>query len=326
MEVAAASRGRCDASDMVELESAPPMSQASARLFPNDLPRLTHAHMAAEVLRWLDSHPSLGINRSSRIYSLCQTVVSNAGRVSERGEPHYVLLEQSFKDVQELWLITRVLGDELLEPPFKEPFIRAGANDSELPEDSGDLTRGRDAQFELFVGAVGRRVGFDVSHLGEGQPDWLMSTGIRAWTVETKRAKSAKAVNRLSEKATKQIKRSLVGGVIVIDVSAIGGADQRRLVRCVSDEELADAREKMGDAILSDALPQIMKVIGDVPVGLIIFHDYVIRPAGKRRDGVEVPWGLHGLWWAYHLEAPGSSQRDRYKEFWELFGRGLPDL
>lgn len=302
------------------------MSQEPPRLFPNDLPRLTHAEMAAEVLEWLDGQPSLGINNSSRIYALCRAVVKNAGRISERGDPQYVLLEQSFKDVQELWLITRVLGDELLEHPFKEPLIRAGTNDSELPEDSGDLTRGRDAQFELFVGAIGRRVGLDVSHFGEGQPDWLMRTGLRAWTVETKRAKSAKAVNRLSEKAAKQIERSLVGGVIVIDVSAIGGADQRRLDRCVPDDELSNAREQMGNAIMQDGLPQIMKAVGDVPVGVIIIHDYVIRPAGRKPDGKEVPWGLHGLWCVYHREATGSSQRDRYEEFWELFSRGLPDL
>jgi hypothetical protein len=195
-----------------------------------------------------------------------------------------------------------------------------------LPEDSGANTTGRDAQFELFVGAIGDRVGFRVSHFGKGQPDWQMAAAIRTWTVEAKRAKSQEAVNRNTNRAADQIRESQIGGVIAIDVSPVGGAEKRRLRTCVPDEELESARQRMGDAVLKTGLPQLKAEIGGAPVGLVVIHDYLIRPAGKKPNGESVPWGLHGMWWSYFLVTPTSQQHDRYSEFWELWQRGLPDL
>jgi len=268
----------------------------------------------------------LRVHTMSRIPALCNTVEKAASHVSEPGDPDYIELQQSFKDVQELWYIIRVLGDRLVSDPFVRPFVRAAANDCRLPEDAGKNTVGRDAQFELFVGAVGCRIGFDVKNLGEGQPDWLMATPSHCWSVETKRPKSAKKVERITKKAAGQIDHSLVGGVIIVDVSTIGGPENRRLRTCVSDDELGRARERMGEAIRGNELPRLKEAIGKAPVGLIIFHDFVIRPAGTSSNGGSVPWGLLGMWWSYHLESPDSQHYARYQEFWELFGSGLPDL
>ncbi len=149
--------------------------------------------MAAEILGWLNNHSNLNIHPNSRIPALCKIVAKAVGRESQPGDDKYVELVQSFKEVQEIWLIVRVLGDRLAVAPFLDPFQRAAANDSQLPEDSGSNTTGRNAQFELFVGAIGDRVGFKVSHLGQGQPDWQMAAAIRTWTVEAKRAKSQEA-------------------------------------------------------------------------------------------------------------------------------------
>ena len=95
---------------------------------------------------------------------------------------------------------------------------------------------------------------------------------------------------------------------------------------CVPDQQLEAARLRMGEAIRNDELPKLKAAIGDAPVGMLVIHDYLIRPAGKKDNGDEVPWGLHGMWWAYHLEPPSSAQYDRYTEFWDLFGISLPAL
>jgi len=153
-----------------------------------------------------------------------------------------------------------------------------------------------------------------------------MASPLRKWSVEVKRAKSSEAVLRLTKKAAGQIDESLIGGIIAIDVSAIGGPETRRLKRCVPDYELDSARERMGEAIRRESMPSIEKAIGDAPVGLVVVHDYVIRPAGRKPDGEFVPWGLHGMWWAFHLERSTSHPYARYREFWDLFGTALPNL
>lgn len=300
--------------------------RAVVSIFPHDLPLLTQEEMAREVVNWLDEHPGIGVHPTSRIPMICKTVLKCAGRQSTPDNPEYTELVQSFKDVEEWWFVTRVLGSALADPPFLEPFVRAAANDSVLPERSGSQTKGRDAQFELFVGAVGFRAGLRVENLGEAQPDWLMRSATRTWSVEAKRAKSAEAVNRLAHKAVEQIDRSKIGGVIVIDVSAIEGADGRRLLDHIPDQELNHLRKMKGERIRQVGLPQICKLIGNTPVGLFVAHDYVVRPAGIGPDGAQTPWGLIGMWWAYLLEPDSSPHYSRYLEFWELFEAGLPAL
>ncbi len=82
----------------------------------------------------------------------------------------------------------------------------------------------------------------------------------------------------------------------------------------------------MGDAILKDGLPQLKAEIGDAPVGLVVIHDYLIRPAGKKPNGDAVAWGLHGMWWSHFLVRNQSQQHERYGEFLDLWQSGLPNL
>lgn len=301
-------------------------SRPSPKLFPCDLPHLTQEEMAREIIEWLNDHRELGIHNDSRIPQLCRLVIRSAGHITEPGDPSYDELDHSIKDVQEIWLMIRVLGDLVTREPFVEPFLRATVHDQQLPEDDGDNTPGRDRQFELFIAAIAYRAGFDIAHLGEGQPDWLLSTKLRQWTVEAKRVKSVRALRKHTKKAAKQIARSNVGGIIVADVSAIDGSQNRRLRVAVPDEEIERARKRMGDAIKEDLLPSLESGIGDAPVGLLILHDYLICPAARKNDGEIVPRGLHGIWLAYYLESTTSAQYPRYVEFWDLFQSALPQL
>lgn len=209
---------------------------------------------------------------------------------------------------------------------FLDPFLRAASNDEQLPEDGGDNTLGRDRQFELFIAAIAYRAGFKIAHLGEGQPDWVISTDLRQWTVEAKRVKSVRALRKHTKKAAKQIAGSNVGGVIVVDISAIEGPQNRRLHVAISEKEIEQARKRMGDAIKKDLFPQLESSIGNAPVGLLILHDYLICPAARKENGELVPRGLHGIWLAYFLESPSSSQYPRYVEFWDLFQSALPQF
>lgn len=303
------------------------MNSMSPRLFPNDLPNQTHAEKAEEVLNWVNRHSSsIHIDPSSRIPLLCRTVIKMSGHNTESDNPKHAQLVQSLKDVQEMWLIVRVFGDQLVAPPFRGPLIRS-LKDNVIPaEDPVKSTQGRDAQFELFLAAIACRAGLVAAHEGEGQPDWIFATPLRRWSLEAKRVKSSSALKGHIDKASDQISNSSIGGIIAVDISAFDGIENRKLDQFVPDGTLADAREKMGSHIHEHVVPDLREKIGSRPVGLLIMHDFIICPAAVHTDGTFVPWGLHGFWFNYQFTSNGSQQYSRYQEFWEFFERCLPNL
>lgn len=256
---------------------------------------------------------------------MCKRIVSIESGVISRGDQGFDETVQSLKDVQELWFVHRVLKDQLLADPFKDPMLRSNT-DAELPEESGTKTAGRDAQFELLIAAIGVRAGLAVTHAGKGQPDWIMATTLRKWSIEAKRVKSDDAFIRRVTKAASQIKHSGIGGVIAVDISSVDGIQNRRLRKGVTPDQIEHARNAQGETIRAHVIPRLRAKIRGSPVGMLIVHDFLVSPAMQHASGLTIPWGLHESWYSYHLEDNSSTQRARYEEFWQIFQLGLPNL
>lgn len=291
---------------------------------PTELPRPSLSVMASEVLKWLEDHKDMKILETNRIPALCRIVIEKSGQVTDQDDLRYEELRQSNKDIQEMWYIVKVLGEHLTTKSFKHRFICAAKKDKKLPEKSGQNTEGRDAQFELFIAAVGQHAGFDVENYGESQPDWKMSLDRHTWSVETKRVKSKSKFFRRVNHAKEQIIESTNKGIIFVDISAIGGSKKRRLDSCVSDQQLELERDKRGKALLKNVMRQVKDTIGEAPVGMIIIYDYLIRPEGKKENGEKVPLMFIGWWWAFHLAKTNTREYRECNTFWDQFGSSLP--
>ncbi|MHC4416646.1 MAG: hypothetical protein ACYS0G_15350, partial [Planctomycetota bacterium] len=83
-----------------------------ALLYPNDLARLTLAEMAQAVSSWLRAHADIGISEHGRLPKVCRVVEESRGIIEKQDDlARWRTAVQAFKDVQEYWYVTEVLGD-----------------------------------------------------------------------------------------------------------------------------------------------------------------------------------------------------------------------
>ena len=297
------------------------------RLFPHDLPDCSLADKAAVVSGWLDANRSeLGIGRENRIARLCRITRASAGSTVGPGESAYLELVQSLKDVQEYWLIVEVLGERLLNEPFREVLVRS-FRDSALPKDSSSHTPGRDAQFELFIAAIAARASLSVERVSDDGADWIVSTKVEKWSIEAKRITSLNRLEDAVRKAASQVGSSEeVGGAMVIDISVAVNPTHEPVRRHVPADELRRIIGWRGKQFRAQELGRLSNWIGATRagIGLLILHDHVIVPAGVLGE-TSVPWALQGIW-DYHWLKDGRANPAHWKELQTTGFGALPNF
>jgi hypothetical protein len=257
---------------------------------------------------------------------LCKNVREASGFTVRKKDPQHAALVEAIKDIQELWFILEKLGDRLLSAPFVDR-LQDAMKDSMLANASGDNTPGRDRQFELFLAAIATRAGFLVEEFAPVSADWklTLSTPSACYSLEAKRLKSQSKIESRVGEAADQIRRSRVGGIIVLDISRAANPQGGELESFIPNEALDRIQQNRGESIRRELLPRLQRAIGDAPVGLLILHEFVTRPGGES-ESERHPWGLHGLWYSYSLKPEDSDLGRRYAMFDSLFSRAMPDL
>ena len=292
-------------------------------LFPNELPRLTHRGMAKKVLEWLGTHPQLRTSGANRLSSQCRLIVKTKGIV-HNDDRNWHTFVQSLKDVQEYWFIIQILGARLLQSPFLDAFA-CSLDDSTHPMDSGESTPGRNRQFELYLAAIADRAGLTVDRSGSAGADWIVTAPSRRWSLEAKRIKNFKKLEKHIRKAAKQIATSQIGGMIAVDISLAANPKCSPLSGFVPDSDIIKAHKDRTNALGKKWQEPIAKWIGSASVGFVLLHESVIIPAQGSGAGHE-PWGLTGLWSKVDVIASDSSNRQHYDDLWHLFHVALPNL
>lgn len=292
-------------------------------LFPNELSRLTHRGMAEKVLEWLGTHPQLRTSGANRLSSQCRLIVKTKGIV-HNDDRNWHTFVQSLKDVQEYWFIIQIIGARLLQSPFLDAFA-CSLDDSTHPMDSGESTPGRNRQFELYLAAIADRAGLTVDRSGSAGADWILTAPSGRLSLEAKRIKNFKKLEKHIRKAAKQIATSQIGGMIAVDISLAANPECSPLSGFVPDSDIIKAHKDRTNALGKKWQEPIAKWIGSASVGFVLLHESVIIPAQSSGAGHE-PWGLTGLWSKVDVIASDSSNRQHYDDLWHLFHVALPNL
>jgi len=148
----------------------------------------------------------------------------------DRRDQTAVEVVEAQRTIFETFLIVRDLQPPSADTIKKLESIVRAPNLAALPDDPG-----RDAQAELFTGAVYRAAGF---YVDSGEPDLRISIGSRVWGVAVKRVKSDRHYARRVKKAQKQLANQSLYGFIVVNPEIF----------------LARARAKDPDADLSSVM------------------------------------------------------------------------
>jgi|CXWL01.1.fsa_nt_gi hypothetical protein len=291
-------------------------------VFPNDLPRLNQLEKAAQVSAWLEGLHTKP-NKANRIHQLCKEILSvGNGMTVEPNDPRHPFLIQALKDLSELWFAIQVFGASEIYANYADKVSEI-LSDAVLPV-RADQTSGRDAQFELFVGALCKRAGLQPQQQPSG-PDWLLALPSGRAAVEAKRVKLAGGFGSSVRGAKKQIRRGGVAGIVVLDISDAVGPDQHRFEHYVTDAQIDAAGARQMELFIKEKLPPIERELEGSSVGVIVVHDYALRPAAKS-DTEFIPWTFFTFWRTFHLRSPSDGTRSYFENVAGLLSLGLPSF
>ena len=240
------------------------------------------------------------------------------------GEPEHAKLVQAMKDLQEFWFIVHSIGDRLLEPAYLAVLGRA-VSDAVLPDPDRNDSPGRDAQFELLLAAFGEQASLVVEP-GTGRgPDLIISSPARKCAVEVKRIKNFDRMPSRVSAAADQIKASGLGGIIAIDISMALGPEEHQVAPGTTDEQIQEAQTRRGRDFKLRHLPVLAERVRGRSVGLIVVHDYVLRPSATSAT-MSQPWALNSLWDRFSLVPPGTDLYRHFDEMWSMLSVAMPQL
>jgi hypothetical protein len=152
--------------------------------------------------------------------------------------------------------------------------------DSVLPQNDTLNSPGRDAQVELYVGAVCRKAGLPgVNH---EEPDIVCSFRGKPFGVAIKRIKSQQQfVNRVREGAI-QIQKAKLDGVVVIDTSIALNPNNQRIPVYIPQDEFARNWLTGLRKFIRENLPDLLSACHVKGMLGVVLLDSQIRP---ERDG-----------------------------------------
>lgn len=293
------------------------------------LARRNHVEKARFVLAWLDQHAHFGANRHNRVALMCRRVIAAEGTLIPEGSPDYPSVLLSFQDLQEYEFIAEAFVGVHLSPLVVER-IKRSLPDPEVPrDDAARGTRGRDAQFELLVGAIGIRGGLQTAATTteHGQPDWLFDApGRGSWAVEVKRVKSSDAFRERVQDAVSQIEASGRTGVIVVDISQLDNLTLETLPATVPDSQLRLAHQMTGREAARFCRERVFPTIRHALIGGIVVHTAVRRQAGNGPGLPSAPL-LLGLWnFVGNRLAKRKTRRRAERLYDDFMALGMPGM
>lgn len=138
----------------------------------------------------------------------------------------WVLLHQALCEISQFGTIIKTL----MQPPISQEWsfrLAQLVSGQVLPQSEMEQSRARDAQFELNIAAHCRAAGYAIE---SKEPDVLVRDSTGDFGIAAKRPKSAKTLERHIRKASKQIQKSGVDGIVAVDLSLIHNPENKILL------------------------------------------------------------------------------------------------
>lgn len=192
---------------------------------------------------------------------------------AEAGRLNLEYLHRALLDVTDLSLIAEQFATATPVKGFRYAADRA-MKGGRLLADEKNQSSARDFQFELFIGAIFKRGGYDVSF---EEPDVIVRGSFGDVVIAAKRPRSMDNLLRLFEDADEQIDRSGKPGLIAVDISFLimpndlhlsAAAGAGPLLNAAVDAFAVDTRKNAGRLVRSPA------TIGYISYAAMLVIDY----------------------------------------------------
>jgi hypothetical protein len=277
--------------------------------------RRTRAENAEFVIR---SVKALGLepNPTSRLMQMHQ-VLTGANGIITPDHPDFEAAVEAERDMQ----VFAFVFDQVPAHPNDTGFhrlIRTALKDSLLPQDDRTRSKGRDAQFELFVAAVCQSSG--MLPVVREEPDVTCVVQRIKFGIAAKRVKSVASLEKRVRDAADQVRRTRLPGIIALDTCVALNRENQRITVPIPEEEFWRRYKQGVYHFIGEYHDRVQELVrGKGVLGLAI-HDHQIRfqPNGE--------WTLESM--TIHVSTARENQRRNreFATFARQYGKGLPNV
>jgi hypothetical protein len=237
---------------------------------PPTIPKRTRSELSAFVLNSFESAgirvaPSSRLARMNKIFAASGFIASN--------HPDFEIAIEAERDLQLLGFAFDQFAEYERTTPFVE-LLKKIVSDSPLPQHDREHSPGRDAAFELYVGAVCQSA--QLLPINFEEPDVTFLWQGTKYAIPAKRIKNEKKIVRRIREATDQIRKCGLPGIVAIETCLALNPNNLR-IRHMPDTVFWSEYFENLKISWSQHQKKVQEIITRENVLGIIVHDYQIR-------------------------------------------------
>ena len=277
--------------------------------------RRTRAETASFVIA---SVRALGLepHAQSRLMQM-HDALAKAEEIIQPDDPKFEIALEAQRDMTLLEFVfdqTIAHGDE---SGFAS-LVKRALKDSVLPQDDLGQSKGRDAQFELFVAAVCQNAG--LVPVDYEEPDVTCSVERVKFGIAAKRIKNISNLKRRVTRAAQQIETAQLPGIVALDTCLAMNRSNARITKSIPDHEFGAGYGQAFTRFLDDYHRRIYDWVDGKGVRGVVFHDHQLRlePTGL--------WGLSSMTFWLSTAHDDKQAKREFSSFRQGYLCGLPNL
>jgi hypothetical protein len=277
--------------------------------------RRTGAENAEFVIRSVKElgfqpHPESRLMRMHRVLTV-------PNRMITPDDPDLETALEAERDMQVLGLIFDQLAAQCSDSEFPR-LVKTALKDSLLPQNDRAQSKGRDAQFELFVAAVCQSAG--MLPVAREEPDVTCTVEGIKFGIAAKRVKNLANLEEHVRKAADQIHKAGLPGIIALDTSTALNRENERIWAPIPDKEYGRLYKEAMRQFTAEYHDRIQDWVRRKRVRGLVIHDQQVRlpPSGH--------WGLEGMTEFVCTARENQRRRREFATFEKQYVKGLPNL
>ncbi len=283
-------------------------------ILPPTLEPRTRQQLNAFVIASIEA-AGVRVPPSSRLKRMHDLLVADEGMI-EPSDPEFETALEAERDMQLLAFVFDQLAAAEPNDEYRR-LVKKVVDDSVLPNHDRTQSVGRNAAFELFVGAICTSA--QMLSVAWEEPDvTCVFDGIK-YAFAAKRLKSVNSLLARVRKAVEQIDRSGLPGVIALDTCLAFNPNNVRISEPLPDAVFMSRYWKALRNLWSEHQAKVQKVIARADVLGLLVHDYQVRFQTNRQ------WALAGMTMRVPALARSTADQRRFDELATLYTYAMPN-
>ena len=232
-------------------------------------------------------------------------------------DPDFPTALEAMRDIQQLSFVFDHMQGHRENAKFRD-LVKLVVADSRLPQEDTENSPGRDAQFELYLGAICQRAGLIPVEYIE-PPDITCTITGQKYGIAAKRLKSDGGIRRHVRKAARQIDASGCPGVIAIELSLAWNRENSPITSSFQSQLYPLIAQARGHGFLERRGKDIQRWIADSNVIGVVLFEFQARV-------VDGKWAHAGMMSWLDVDESNEERNQNLARFRDAFASGFPGL